>query len=150
MDECWRMGLKILPPDINSGLYHFHVNDDGEIVYGIGAIKGVGEGPIEAIIEARNNGGYFRELFDLCARTDTKTEPPRAGKLIMSGAFDRLGPHRAALMNSLGDALKAADQHAKAEAIGRGHVRRAGGRARADRAVLRQLSAMARTGGAGW
>ena len=47
-------------------------------------------------------------------------------KLIMSGAFDRLGPHRAALMNSLGDALKAADQHAKAEAIGRGYVRRAG------------------------
>lgn len=51
--------------DINAGMYHFHVNDDGEIVYGIGAIKGVGEGPIEAIIEARNNGGYFRELFDL-------------------------------------------------------------------------------------
>lgn len=73
VDECWRMGLKILPPDINSGLYHFHVNDDGEIVYGIGAIKGVGEGPIEAIIEARNKGGYFRELFDLCARTDTKS-----------------------------------------------------------------------------
>ncbi|NQF21474.1 hypothetical protein FCI58_20205, partial [Enterobacter hormaechei] len=49
VDECWRMGLKILPPDINSGLYHFHVNDDGEIVYGIGAIKGVGEGPIEGL-----------------------------------------------------------------------------------------------------
>ncbi|MCS5945937.1 DNA polymerase III subunit alpha [Klebsiella variicola subsp. variicola] len=81
VDECWRMGLKILPPDINSGLYHFHVNDDGEIVYGIGAIKGVGEGPIEAIIEARNNGGYFRELFDLCARTDIKkAQPPGAGK----------------------------------------------------------------------
>lgn len=119
VDECWRMGLKILPPDINSGLYHFHVNDDGEIVYGIGAIKGVGEGPIEAIIEARNNGGYFRELFDLCARTDIKKLNRRVlEKLIMSGAFDRLGPHRAALMNSLGDALKAADQHAKAEAIG--------------------------------
>ncbi|MDI5166072.1 hypothetical protein MJL22_27655, partial [Salmonella enterica subsp. enterica serovar Montevideo] len=42
-----------------------HVNDEGEIVYGIGAIKGVGEGPIEAIIDARNQGGYFRELFDL-------------------------------------------------------------------------------------
>ncbi|MFV0489523.1 MAG: DNA polymerase III subunit alpha, partial [Vibrio fluvialis] len=119
VDECWRMGLKILPPDINSGLYHFHVNDDGEIVYGIGAIKGVGEGPIEAIIEARNKDGYFRELFDLCARTDTKKLNRRVlEKLIMSGAFDRLGPHRAALMNSLGDALKAADQHAKAEAIG--------------------------------
>ncbi|WP_300002036.1 DNA polymerase III subunit alpha [uncultured Cedecea sp.] len=119
VDECWRMGLKILPPDINSGLYHFHVNDDDEIVYGIGAIKGVGEGPIEAIIEARNEGGYFRELFDLCARTDTKKLNRRVlEKLVMSGAFDRLGPHRAALMNALGDALKAADQHAKAEAIG--------------------------------
>ncbi|GAB7193887.1 DNA polymerase III subunit alpha [Dickeya oryzae] len=93
VDECWRMGLKILPPDINSGLYHFHVNDDGEIVYGIGAIKGVGEGPIEAIIDARNNGGYFRDLFDLCARTDIKKLNRRVlEKLIMSGAFDRLGP----------------------------------------------------------
>lgn len=121
VDECWRMGLKILPPDINSGQYHFHVNDEGEIVYGIGAIKGVGEGPIEAIIEARNRGeqGYFKDLFDLCARSDIKKLNRRIlEKLIMSGAFDRLGPHRAALMNSLGDALKAADQHAKAEAIG--------------------------------
>lgn len=119
VDECWRMGLKILPPDINSGLYHFHVNDDGEIVYGIGAIKGVGEGPIEAIIEARNNDGYFKDLFDLCARSDIKKLNKRVlEKLIMSGAFDRLGPHRAALMNSLADAVKSAEQHAKAEAIG--------------------------------
>ncbi|VTP64218.1 DNA polymerase III subunit alpha [Leclercia adecarboxylata] len=67
------MGLKILAAGYQLPVsYHFHVNDDGEIVYGIGAIKGVGEGPIEAIIEARNQGGYFRELFDLCARTDIK------------------------------------------------------------------------------
>lgn len=119
VDECRRMGLKVLSPDINSGLYHFHVNDDGEIVYGIGAIKGVGEGPIEAIIEARNQGGHFLDLFDLCARSDIKKLNRRVlEKLIMSGALDRLGPHRAALMNALGDALKAADQHAKAEAIG--------------------------------
>ncbi|MBD2813866.1 DNA polymerase III subunit alpha [Xenorhabdus sp. Flor] len=119
VDECWRMGLKVLPPDINSGLYHFHVNDEGEIVYGIGAIKGVGEGPIEAIIEARQKGGHFKELFELCARVDIKKLNRRVmEKLIMSGAFDRLGPHRAALMSSLEDALKAADQHAKAEAIG--------------------------------
>ncbi|GKX55322.1 DNA-directed DNA polymerase [Leminorella grimontii] len=119
VDECLRMGLKVLPPDINSGLYHFHVNDDGEIVYGIGAIKGVGEGPIEAIIEARNQGGYFKELFDLCARSDMKRLNKRVlEKLIMAGAFDRLGPHRAALMHSLTEAMKAADQHAKAEALG--------------------------------
>lgn len=121
VDECWRMGLKILPPDINSGQYHFHVNDEGDIVYGIGAIKGVGEGPIEAIIEARNSKeqGYFKDLFELCARVDIKKLNRRMlEKLIMSGAFDRLGPHRAALMNSLNDALKASDQHAKAEALG--------------------------------
>lgn len=118
VDECWRMGLKVLPPDINSGLYHFHVNDEGEIVYGIGAIKGVGEGPIEAILEARKDG-HFKDIFDLCARTDIKKLNRRVmEKLIMSGAFDRLGPHRAALMSSLEDALKAADQHAKAEATG--------------------------------
>lgn len=123
VDECLRMGLKVLPPDINSGQYHFHVNEQGEIVYGIGAIKGVGESPIEAIIKARNQDGYFRELFDLCARTDIKKLNRRVlEKLIISGAFDRLGPHRAALMNSLGDALKAADQHAKAEAIGQGDM----------------------------
>lgn len=119
VDESLRMGLKVLPPDINSGLYHFHVNDEGEIVYGIGAIKGVGEGPIEAIVEARNQGGYFKELFDLCARADVKKLNKRVlEKLIMSGAFDRLGPHRAALMHSLHEAMKAADQHAKAEALG--------------------------------
>lgn len=119
VDECWRMGLKVLPPDINSGLYHFHVNDRGEIVYGIGAIKGVGEVPIELIIESRQKDGYFKEIFDLCARVDTKKLNRRVmKKLIMSGALDHLGPHRAALMSSLEDALKAADQHAKAEAIG--------------------------------
>ncbi len=61
------MKLKVLPPDINSGLYRFNVDEDGAIVYGIGAIKGVGEGPIEAILEARKDG-YFKDLFDfLCA-----------------------------------------------------------------------------------
>jgi DNA polymerase-3 subunit alpha len=91
---------KILPPDINSGLYHFHVNDDGEIVYGIRRDQGRGEGPIEAIIEARNNGGISASCSILRA-TDTKTEPPVLEKLIMSGAFDVPRPHRAALMNSL-------------------------------------------------
>lgn len=119
VDECLRMGLKVLPPDINRGQYYFHINEEGEIVYGIGAIKGVGEGPIEAIIKARNQNGHFHGLFDLCTRTDIKKLNRRVlEKLIMSGALDRLGPHRAALMSSLGAAFKAADQHTNAEAIG--------------------------------
>ncbi|MDF7666609.1 DNA polymerase III subunit alpha [Orbaceae bacterium ESL0727] len=119
VDECLRMGLKVNPPDINSGLYHFHVNDKGEIVYGIGAIKGVGEGPIEAIVEARNSGGFFKNIFELCARTDMKKINRRVlEKLTMAGAFDKLGPHRAAILHSINDAMQAAEQHAKAEIIG--------------------------------
>ncbi|QIQ20398.1 DNA polymerase III subunit alpha [Zophobihabitans entericus] len=123
VDECWRMGLKVNPPDINSGLYHFHVNERGEIVYGIGAIKGVGEGPIEAIVEARNQGGYFKDIFELCARSDMKRIGKRVlEKLTRAGAFDRLGPHRAAILHSINDATQAAEQHAKAMEIGQGDM----------------------------
>ncbi|MGU3840071.1 helix-hairpin-helix domain-containing protein, partial [Vibrio diabolicus] len=119
VDECFRMKLTVLPPDINSGLYRFNVDENGAIVYGIGAIKGVGEGPIDAILEARNKGGHFKDLFDFCARVDLKRVNKRViEKLIYAGALDRLGPHRAAMMASLNDAVKAASQHHQAEAFG--------------------------------
>lgn len=122
VDECLRMGIKVNPPDVNSGLYHFHVNDKGEIVYGIGAIKGVGEGPIEAIVEARNKqgkDGFFKNIFELCSKTDIKKLNRRVlEKLTMAGAFDKLGPHRAAILHSIPDAMQAAGQHAKAQDIG--------------------------------
>ncbi|QOL24608.1 DNA polymerase III subunit alpha [Thalassotalea sp. LPB0316] len=126
VDECKNMGLTLLPPDVNSGLYKFTVNDNNEIVYGIGAIKGVGEGPIDAIIAAREAGGPFADLFDFCARVDIKKTNKRVlERLVKAGAMDALGPktdnggpHRAALFESLTEAIKAADQHAKAQAIG--------------------------------
>ena len=119
VDECERMGIVILPPDLNKGKYKFTVDSEGRIVYGIGAIKGVGEGPIEAIIEARETQGAFKDLFDFCAKLDIKRVNKRVlEKLVLSGAMDNLGPHRAALMASLPDALAAAGQHAKAESFG--------------------------------
>jgi len=119
VDECRRIGLKILPPNINNGFYHFHVNDKSEILYGLGAIKGVGETPIAAILKARKLQGNFTDLFDLCAHIDTKKINRRIlEKLIISGAFDPLGLHRAALMHYLDTTLKAANQHIKAEASG--------------------------------
>ncbi|MBO1254089.1 DNA polymerase III subunit alpha [Alteromonas sp. 5E99-2] len=119
VDECANMKLTILPPDLNAGRYKFTVNSDGHIVYGIGAIKGVGEGPIEAIIEAREQQGEFRDLFDFCAKVDTKRVNKRVlEKLVLSGAMDNLGPHRAALMATLPEAIAAAGQHAKAESFG--------------------------------
>ncbi|MGL4225110.1 MAG: DNA polymerase III subunit alpha [Vibrio sp.] len=119
VDECKNMGLTVLPPDINSGLYRFNVDDNGAIVYGIGAIKGVGEGPIEAILAARQQQGYFKDLFDFCARIDLKKVNKRViEKLILAGALDKLGPHRAAMMASVDDAVRAASQHHQAEAFG--------------------------------
>jgi DNA polymerase-3 subunit alpha len=131
VDECSNMEIDLLPPDVNAGQYKFTVNDNNQIVYGIGAVKGVGEGPIEAIIKARKTGGPFVDLFDFCARLDLKKTNKRIlEKLIKSGAMDALGPtyklsedgkelpHRAALFETLPEAIKAAEQHAKAEALG--------------------------------
>lgn len=79
----------------------------------------MGEGPIESIIEARNSGGHFKDLFDFCARIDLKKCNKRViEKLIQAGALDRLGPHRAAMMASVDDAVRAAGQHNQAEAFG--------------------------------
>ncbi|MGY3897245.1 DNA polymerase III subunit alpha [Aeromonas veronii] len=119
VDECQRMGLTVIPPDVNTGRYRFSVNEEGHIVYGIGAVKGVGEGPIDAILSARDQDGPFRDLFDFCNRVDIKKLNKRVmEKLILSGAMDRLGPHRAALMATLEEAMRAAEQHAKAQAVG--------------------------------
>ncbi|NOU52803.1 DNA polymerase III subunit alpha [Pseudoalteromonas sp. JBTF-M23] len=124
VDECENMKLTLLPPDVNAGVYKFTVNRQGEIVYGIGAIKGVGEGPVEAILEAREQGGEFKDLFDFCARVDLKRLNKRVvEKLIYAGALDKLGPEknqpgRATLLASLVDAMKSAEQHHKAESLG--------------------------------
>ncbi|GGI74264.1 DNA polymerase III subunit alpha [Shewanella gelidii] len=118
VDECERMGLPLIPPDVNKGLFKFTVDDDLNIVYGIGAIKGVGEGPVDSILEARKDGP-FKDLFDFCARIDLKKLNKRViEKLISAGALDSLGPHRASMVATLPEAIRAADQHAKAEAIG--------------------------------
>ncbi len=123
IDECNNMNLTVLPPDLNAGQYKFTVNEEGQIVYGIGAIKGVGEGPVETIIRAREQHSSFDDLFDFCAKVDLKKINKRVlEKLIMAGSMDKLGPHRAALMASLKDAMEAATQNAKAALAGQGDL----------------------------
>ncbi|WP_432461102.1 MULTISPECIES: DNA polymerase III subunit alpha [unclassified Agarivorans] len=118
VDECSNMGLQLVPPDVNTGLFKFSVNEQEQIVYGIGAIKGVGEGPIEAILAARQDRPFI-DLFDFCSRLDLKKINRRViEKLIMAGALDKLGPHRAALMATLPSAMKAAAQQAQDTARG--------------------------------
>ncbi len=119
VDECDAMKIDILPPDVNVGSYKFTVDNQGRIVYGIGAIKGVGEGPIEAIVEGRQESGGYTDLFDFCAKIDLKKINKRVlEKLVQSGAMDTLGPHRAALLATIPQAIAAAEQYARAESFG--------------------------------
>ncbi len=94
IEECRSMKLRLDAPDVNTSEFKFTVNEDGRIVYGLGAIKGVGEGPVEAIVECRAEGGPFKDLFDFCSRVDLKRINKRTLEaLIRSGALDRLGPY---------------------------------------------------------
>jgi DNA polymerase-3 subunit alpha len=104
-------GLTILPPDINRGEYRFVPVDTQTIIYGLGSIKGTGESAIGAIVAARNKGGSFKDLFDLCERVDKRVVNRRVIEaLIRGGAFDAIDDHRARLLASVGIALAAAEQ----------------------------------------
>ena len=113
VDECKRMKLVLKLPDLNEGQFMFTVNTDDDIIYGLGAIKGLGAGPVDCILQARNEGGPFADLFDFCARTDPRRVNRRALEaMIRAGAFDSLKVERWTLMAALDDALKAAEQSA--------------------------------------
>ena len=119
IEECRRMGLDLRLPEINAGDYMFTVNDEGAVIYGLGAIKGLGEGPVQAIIEARNEGGDFTDLFDFCQRcVPKKVKKAHIEALLEAGAFDLFGEDRSVLAASLDQAIKAAEQQARNQAGG--------------------------------
>jgi len=112
IDECRAMKLKVVPPNVNACEYQFTITDDGTILYGLGAIKGVGEGAIDSIRTSFNEQGKFNDLFDICRRIDLKKANRRTLEaLIRAGALDELGPNRATLMASLSTAVQLADQY---------------------------------------
>lgn len=110
IDDCREMKLDIRPPDVNRSNYQFTAGDERQIYYGLGAIKGVGQGAIESIIECRAAGEY-RSLDDFCARIDSSKSTRKVLEaLIKGGAMDCFSPNRAALMAHLPYALQAAEQ----------------------------------------
>jgi DNA polymerase-3 subunit alpha len=112
IEDARETGLEVEPPNVNACEYKFTVKDDSAIFYGLGAIKGVGEGAIEGVINSRLEDGPFRDLFDFCQRIDLKKANKRTLEaLIRSGAMDELGPNRATLMASLETAVHMAEQH---------------------------------------
>ncbi len=113
VEECRRMGIEVLPPDVCESEAEFTVTDVG-IRYGLGAIKNVGTGAIRLVTEARKSGGPFRSIFDLVGRVDQRLVNKRVVEsLVCSGACDSLPGHRAQLLSALSDAFRAGQKRDK-------------------------------------
>ena len=97
MQECQRMGLKVLGPDVNESYYKFAVNPKGEVRFGMGGMRGVGEGPVKSMIEHRKKDGPFVSMFDMVRRVSLKDCNKRVlESLAKGGGFDRFtNLHRA-------------------------------------------------------
>lgn len=109
--ECRELHINVQRPDINLCEYAFVPIAEDEILYGLGAIKGIGRGAIETIIDARDGGKPFKNLFEFCERIDIKRVNRRiVESLIRAGALDGLGSNRASLVATLPVAMDAAGQ----------------------------------------
>ena len=121
LGEARALGLEVLPPDINASGHKFHALDASKpgapsktIRYGLGALKGVGEGAIDNVALARESAGAFKDLGDFCLRVDAhKINKRTLEALILSGSMDALAVNRASLMAQLPEAMRAADQQAR-------------------------------------
>lgn len=112
-DDAVNLGLTFEPPNINTGNYRFEPVEDKVVRYGLGAVKGTGQSAIEAIIQARTEGGPFKSIFDFAARVDRSRINKRTVEaLIKAGAFDLLHPERSQVVASIGLAFEYADSQA--------------------------------------
>ncbi|WP_461533872.1 DNA polymerase III subunit alpha [Sinomicrobium sp.] len=106
LEECKRMGLEVLGPDVNESFYKFTVNKDNAIRFGMGAVKGVGRSAVETIVENRESGPY-RSVFDLAKRIDLRAANKKAFEnLALAGGFDSFTEtHRAQYFHDEGDGV---------------------------------------------
>ncbi len=112
IDECAAMGLEVISPDINNSAFGFSAVDSGRVRFGLGAIKGVGESALQAILRERDRGGAFRDLDDLCVRVDSGRVNRRVLEALnRAGTLGGLGPNRATIEKRLPHAVRAAEQH---------------------------------------
>jgi DNA polymerase-3 subunit alpha len=119
LEDARACGLQVLPPAVNASDYMFRALDAKTVRYGLGAVKGVGRGACEAIVESRRQQGEFRDLLDFCQRVDSgKLNRRVLEALIQAGALDALGGNRASLMLQLPEVLKATEQLARERAAG--------------------------------
>ncbi|NNL01201.1 MAG: DNA polymerase III subunit alpha [Eudoraea sp.] len=107
MEECKRMGLEVLGPDVNESYYKFAVNKNNAVRFGMGAIKGVGRSAVETIVDERKENGSFTSVFDLAKRIDLRAANKKAFEnLTLAGGFDSFGDsHRAQYFHIEGDGI---------------------------------------------
>jgi len=107
MEECRRMGLEVLGPDINESYYKFAVNKENAVRFGMGAIKGVGRSAVQAIVENRKDEGHFTSIFDIVKRVDLRAANKKAFEnLVLAGAFDSFSnTHRAQYFHDEGNGI---------------------------------------------
>jgi DNA polymerase-3 subunit alpha len=131
MEECKRMKLNVLGPDINESYYKFSVNKDNAVRFGMGAIKGVGQGAVETIVENRKKEGLYKTIFDFSKRIDLRAANKKAFEnLALAGAFDCFeGTHRAQYfyddgngMSFLEKAIKFGHKHQENENSAQGNL----------------------------
>ncbi|MBK7384749.1 MAG: DNA polymerase III subunit alpha [Flavobacteriales bacterium] len=104
MEECRRMGIKVLGPDVNESSFQFSVNKEGRIRFGLGAVKGVGEAAVETIVTERGKDGPYSTIFDLVRRVNLRSANRKAlESLAYAGAFDSLNVTRAYFFHSAGE-----------------------------------------------
>ncbi len=119
IDECRQLGIEVHKPDVNACEHRFTVSDPRTILYGLGAIRGVGENAIDGLVAERNDAGPYRDLFDLCRRNDGRKLNKRVIEaLIKAGALDSMGVRRRGAMEIVEHAMQAAEQQARVAAAG--------------------------------
>ena len=118
IDEAKKLGIAVLPPDVNASMVDFTVVG-AEIRFGLAAVKGVGEGAVRAILDARGAGGPFSDLFDLVKRVEVRTANRKVYEaLIKCGALDALPGNRAQQLEALDGALDVASREARDREMG--------------------------------
>ncbi|MDR0328330.1 MAG: DNA polymerase III subunit alpha [Planctomycetaceae bacterium] len=121
-EDCVRMGIEILPPDVNTSKRLYSI-EDGKIVFALTAIKSCGDWAADKIVQARETGGPFKSLFDFCERVDNRACNRAAIEaLIKAGAFDSMGCKRAQLFQIIDSAMKAGQGAAEDAARGQGNL----------------------------
>ena len=123
IEECRAIGLAVQAPDINRSTVRFSVVDEATVLYGLGAIKGVGEGALAAVLAERDRNGPFESLDELCRRAPKGALNRRILEaLVRAGAMDPLGPNRASLFAHVPVALAGGDQYHRMRAAGQGDI----------------------------